>query len=176
MRQLPGRNYIFFFLHISLNLAAYMQIQTVSAVSLSSAAHLPGPICSTFWTKFKRCYWIVQKNVTDCSPKKPLSFTHAKGQISSGSEALLKDLIWYRRITDDSFKAEKYVRHMSHDYNQNRALMWPQNPTTPLLSITLDHFSKETGFLSSKSLKQLLLSSVSEITFPLFISFSYLPR
>lgn len=138
-----------------------MQIQTVSAVSLSSAAHLPCPICSSFWTKFKRCYWIVQKILLTALQKKKLSFTYAKGQISSGSEALLKDLIWYRRITDDSFKAEKYVRHMSHDYNQNRALMGSQNPTTPLPSITLDHFSKETGFLSSKSLKQLLLSSVS---------------
>lgn len=116
----------------------------------------------------KKCYWL--------SSKKPLLFPRAKGQTSSGSEVLLKDLIWYRRITDYSFKAGKYVRHMWHDYNQKRALICPQNLTTQFLSITLDHFSKETGFLSSKSLKEFLLSSVLEITFSLFISFSCLPR
>lgn len=50
------------------------------------------------------------------------------------------------------------VRHMWNDYNQNWALTYPKNLTTPLLSIILDHFSKETDFLSLKSLKQFLLS------------------
>lgn len=144
-----------------------MQTQKIAYSFLNSPAHLPRPICSSFWTKFKRCYWIVQKLLL--SSKKRLLFIHAKGQISSGSEALVKDLIWYRRITDDSFKAGKYVRHMSHDYNQNRALMCPQNPTTSFPSITLDYFSKESGFLSSKSLKRFLLFSVSNNFLPFHI-------
>lgn len=53
-----------------------MQIQTVSAVSLSSAAHLPCPICSSFWTKFKRCYWIVQKILLTALQKKKNFHSH----------------------------------------------------------------------------------------------------
>jgi len=61
---------------------------------------------------------------------------------------------------------------MWSDYNQNRALTYPKNLPTPLLKITLDHFSKETGFLSFKSLKQFLLS-LSQKELPPFLYPSY---
>lgn len=160
-----NRQKIFFFsstsLQTSLPVCRYRILRIASSVLLHIYLIPSGPSSKDVTELFKKCYWL--------SSKKPLLFTHAKGQISSGSEALLKDLTWNRRITDDCFRAGKYIRHTLHDYNQNRALMCPQNSTTSFPSITLDHFSKQTGFLSSKYLKEFLLFSVSNNFLPFHI-------